>query len=173
MYHQHNNPLMRVSCWILEDDASARRKLLRAYLPNKFDKLPPDEQEEAIKTAQLEWRAEYNDGKVPMCSYSYRKASNMWNKLWMMHKNRAHNLSQYSADGAVMVSSSIISKARPPALRAYRPAPRTPCTCHVPCAYHARAALGGILPLQHALAHSPRPSPTLPVHVVHAAEKRG
>ena len=83
------------------------------------------------KTAQLEWRAEYNDGKVPMCSYSYRKASNMWNKLWMMHKNRAHNLSQYSAD---MVSSSIISKARPPALRAYRPAPRTPCTCHVPCA---------------------------------------
>ena len=173
MYHQHNNPLMRVSCWILEDDASARRKLLRAYLPNKFDKLPPDEQEEAIKTAQLEWRAEYNDGKVPMCSYSYRKASNMWNKLWMMHKNRAHNLSQYSADGAVMVSSSIISKARPPALRAYRPAPRTPCTCHVPCAYHAHAALGGILPLQHALAHPPRPSPTLPVHVVHAAEKRG
>ena len=36
----------------------------------------------------------------------------MWNKLWMMHKNRAHQLSQYSADGGVMVSASIISKVR-------------------------------------------------------------
>ena len=126
MYHQHNNPLMRVSCWILGDDASARRKLLRSYLPDKFDKLPPDEQEKAIKTANLEWRAEYNDGKVPMCSYPYRKVSNMWNKLWMMHKNRAHNLSQYSADGAVMVSASIISKVR--AASAHT---------DLPCAHHA------------------------------------
>jgi len=111
MYHQHNNPLMRVSCWLLEDDARARRKLLRSYLPKGFDKLPPDEQEEATRTAQATWHTEYNEGKAALCSPSYRTASNMWNKLWMMHKNRAHQLSQYSADGGVMVSASIISKA--------------------------------------------------------------
>ena len=133
MYHQHNNPLMRVSCWILEDDASARRKLLRSYLPKKFEKLPPDEQEAAIKTAQATWRTEYDEGKVPMCSYSYRKASNMWNKLWLMHKNRAHNLSQYSADGGVMVSASIISKARPASAHT-----------DLPCAHHAHAMLSRV-----------------------------
>ena len=74
MYHAHNNPLMRVFCWIVEEDARKRKA-----------------------------------GEAGMCSPGYRKASNWFNKLWMMHKNRT--LAQYTASGGQGVPQSIITKA--------------------------------------------------------------
>ena len=108
MYHLHNNPVMRVSCWILEDDARERKALLRKYLPSEFNGMTPAAQEDALQTAKDTWRTDYNEGNVALCSPAYRKASNMWNKVWMMHKNVT--LVQYSASGDVMVSEAVIKK---------------------------------------------------------------
>ena len=136
MFHLHNNPVMRVSCWILEDDARERKALLLKYLPSEFNGAPPaaqkDEQQTAKQLSLMDrhvyrtmldtWRTDYNDGKVALCSPAYRKASNMWNKVWMMHKNVT--LVQYSASGDMTASAAVVAKVR---------------LVHVPCTHPAHA----------------------------------
>ena len=167
MFHLHNNPVMRVSCWILEDDARERKALLLKYLPSEFNGVPPaaqkDEQPTAKQLSLMDrhvyrtmldtWRTDYNDGKVALCSPAYRKASNMWNKVWMMHKNVT--LVQYSASGDMTASAAVVAKVR---------------LVHVPCTHPAHAYMPcpprhDLLvtrlthPPTHSLTHPPTHSP--------------
>ena len=74
-YHQHNNPLLRVFVWTIQEDAARRRN-----------------EEEC------------------MCSPEYRRAGNLFNKLWMMHKNRM--LSAYTASGSMVPLEAVVKAAK-------------------------------------------------------------
>ena len=44
-----------------------------------------------------------------MCSPKYRRAGNLFNKLWMMHKNRM--LSAYTASGSMVPLEAVVKAA--------------------------------------------------------------